>query len=69
MHVDIADFFKLFVAVHGRIDDRVVDEGDLLVDLLVPTPGVVIEWLVEIRIGAQRGKESGLVIRARPIQP
>ena len=64
VHVDVAHFCQFLVAVHRRIHDRVIDEGDFLLHLLVPAPRVFLERLVEVGVGAERGEEGGLVIRA-----
>ena len=41
VHVDVFDLVERLVAIDRRVDDGVVDEGDLLLDLLVPALGVL----------------------------
>ena len=64
VHVDVAYLGEFLIAIHGRIDDRVIDEGDFFLHFLVPAPGVFLEGLIELGIRAQRGEKRGLVIRA-----
>jgi hypothetical protein len=64
MHVDVANLFQLLVAVDRRIHDGVIDEGDFLLNLLVPALGVVLEGSVKAGVGAERSQKSRFVVRA-----
>ena len=64
MHVHVLDVVERLVAIHGRVDDGVVDEGHLFLDLLVPAARVLGEGLVVVGVGAERGEERGLVVGA-----
>jgi hypothetical protein len=51
VHVDVADFGDFFAAIDGRVYDGAVDEGDFLLDLLLPAAGVFVVGMVELGVG------------------
>ncbi len=63
VHVHVAHFRQFLVAIHRRIHDGVIDEGDFLLHLLVPAARVFLERRVEVGVRAQRGEERGFIIR------
>ena len=56
------------VAIHRRMDDRVVDERQPLLAVAVPVPRVVLIRRIEFGVGTERGEERRLVV-GRPAQP
>ena len=62
MRADVRHLVRRTVAIDGRMDDRVVDEGHALLAELVPAPRVVLIGIVEIGVGAERGEERRLVV-------
>src|SRR5678815_2151895 len=62
MNANVRDLVGRLVAVHRRVNDSVIDERDTLLAELVPASRVLLVWLVEFRIGAERRQERGLVI-------
>ncbi len=62
VHADVRDLIWRLVPVHGRMNDRVVHERHALLAEGVPAFRVVLIWLVELRIAAQRAQERCLVV-------
>ncbi len=60
---DVADFVRGTIAIDGRMDDGVVDEGNALLAVPVPALGVLLIRIIEVGIGAERRQERGLVVR------
>ena len=56
------------VAIHWRVDDRVIDERHTLLAEPIPTPCVLLVWNVKVGIGSQCRQERRLVVR-RSAQP
>ena len=64
VHVHVLHFVERPIAIDRRIDDGVVDEGDLFLDPRVPALRVLLVRLVERRVGAQRREKRRLVVGA-----
>jgi hypothetical protein len=62
VHADVGDLVGRQVAVDRRVDDRVVEVQDALLGVAVPAARVVLERRVEVRVGAERAEERGLVV-------
>src|SRR5688572_1147397 len=52
------------MAVDGRIDEGVVDEGDRFLGALIPSAGIVGELAVKFRVRPERVGETRFVVRA-----
>ena len=64
MHVDVAHFRQFFAAIDWRIDDGMIDKGNLFLCFLVPAAGVVLERLIEVGVGSESTQKCGFVVGA-----
>src|SRR5215203_3248062 len=66
MTADISDLVWGPVAIHRRVDNRVIHEWNALLAEFVPAPGIVLIGSVEVGVGTQGCEERGLVIGRSP---
>ena len=62
VHIDVGHLVRRAVAVHRRLNERVIHEQDALLSRAVPAPRVVLVGRIVVGVGSERGQEGRLVV-------
>ena len=64
MQKDVTNLMHRLVAIHGRIDEHVIQKQGLRCEAPIPLPGILFEWSVKLGVRSKCCHERCFVIRS-----